>query len=49
MSIIKPFSVDESDMFYIQYDSNNFTNIDCCMNDEIKTDIIQETQTISLK
>jgi len=30
MSIVKSFSVGDGDMFYIKYNSDNFTTIDCC-------------------
>ena len=34
MSIIKSFSVGNGDMFYIDHNSDNFTTIDCCYDDE---------------
>lgn len=34
MSIVKSFSVGNGDMFYIDHNSDNFTTIDCCYNDE---------------
>jgi beta-lactamase superfamily II metal-dependent hydrolase len=39
MSRIKSFSVGEGDMFYIDHNSDNFTIIDCFLNEE-NTDII---------
>lgn len=44
MSIIKSFSVGNGDMFYIKHDSDNFTIIDCCMDDDNK-----ETLTTEIK
>ena len=38
MSIIKSFSVGEGDMFYIQHNSDNFTVIDCCYDEEDSRD-----------
>lgn len=34
MSIIKSFSVGNGDMFYINHNTDNFTIIDCCYDDE---------------
>ncbi len=42
MSIIKSFAVGNGDMFYIEHGSDNFTIIDCCLNDEIKDIFIDE-------
>lgn len=42
MSIIKSFSVDKGDTFYIKHESSNFTVIDCNLVDERKDDILQE-------
>ena len=42
MSIIKSFSVDKGDTFYIKHGSSNFTVIDCNLVDERKDDILQE-------
>lgn len=47
MSIIKSFSVTDNngengDMFYIKHDSNSFTIIDCCLNNEDRDDIVTE-------
>lgn len=36
MSIIKSISVGDGDMFYIKHGSDNFTNIDCSMDDYSK-------------
>lgn len=42
MSIIKSFSVDKGDTFYIKHGSSNFTVIDCNLVDERKDEILQE-------
>ena len=42
MSTIKSFSVGNGDTFYINHNSDNFTIIDCCLNDEVKEDILNE-------
>ncbi len=42
MSIVKSFSVGNGDMFYIKHDSDNFTVIDCSINDENADEIIDE-------
>jgi len=42
MSIIKSFSVGDGDMFYIKHNSSNFTVIDCCLNDDIREEIVAE-------
>ena len=42
MSIIKSFSVGNGDMFYIQHNSDNFSIIDCCMDDNNKRTITDE-------
>ena len=47
MSIVKSFSVydkngEAGDMFYIQHGTNNFTIIDCCLNDDKKDYIVNE-------
>ncbi len=34
MSVIKSHSVGNGDMFYIEHNSDNFTLIDCCLNDD---------------
>lgn len=49
MSIIKSFSVGDGDMFYIDHNSDNFTIIDCCMDDDSKVDIAAEIKTKSRK
>ena len=47
MSIIKSFSVNNGDMFYICHDSDNFTLIDCNLIDERRKEIINEIKSIS--
>ncbi|MBQ7256731.1 MAG: hypothetical protein IJS60_03445 [Abditibacteriota bacterium] len=42
MSIVKSFSVGNGDLFYINHDSDNFTMIDCCLNDDKKEEKIKE-------
>lgn len=42
MSIIKSLSVGNGDMFYIKHGSENFTIIDCCMNDTTMYRIVNE-------
>lgn len=46
MSIIKSFSVGEGDMFYIDHVSDNFTIIDCFMDDSNKYEITSELKRI---
>ena len=38
MSVVKSFSVGEGDMFYIDHNSDNFTIVDCCYEDEDSRD-----------
>lgn len=49
MSIIKSFSVGDGDMFYIDHNSDNFSIIDCYMDDNNKEDIIAEVKDLSGK
>ncbi|MDL4861721.1 MBL fold metallo-hydrolase [Halomonas elongata] len=42
MTIIKSFSVDNGDTFYIDHNSDNFTVIDCHLNGERSDEIIDE-------
>lgn len=42
MSIIKSFAVGNGDMFYIDHGSDNFTMIDCCLNDDNAVRILTE-------
>jgi len=42
MSIIKSLSVGDGDMFYIKHGSDNFTIIDCCMEEAYREEIVSE-------
>lgn len=42
MSTIKSFSVGNGDMFYINHNGDNFTIIDCCLNDDTEDGILNE-------
>ena len=42
MSVIKSFSVGDGDMFYIKHNSDNFSIIDCCMNEDVEESIVNE-------
>ena len=42
MSIVKSLSVGNGDMFYIKHNTDNFSIIDCCMNEDSKRNIIEE-------
>ncbi|HEP1045362.1 TPA: MBL fold metallo-hydrolase [Serratia marcescens] len=44
MSLIKSFSVSNGDMFYIKHNSDNFTIIDCYINEDNADAIIKEMQ-----
>ena len=44
MSIIKSFSVGDGDMFYIDHNSDNFSIIDCCMDDTNKQAVVTELE-----
>lgn len=46
MTIIKSFSVDEGDMFYIKHGSSNFSIIDCCLTDDSREDIVTEIKSM---
>ncbi len=47
MSIVKSLSVGNGDMFYIKHGSDNFTIIDCCLDDELKTHIVNDIKSES--
>ena len=47
MSIVKSFSVGNGDMFYIKHNSDNFSVIDCCLDDSNKERIIEEIENES--
>jgi beta-lactamase superfamily II metal-dependent hydrolase len=42
MTLVKSLSVGNGDMFYIKHDSDNFSIIDCCMDDGNKVRIVNE-------
>lgn len=42
MSLVKSFSVGNGDTFYIKHKSDNFSMIDCCLEDENKKRIVDE-------
>lgn len=42
MSIVKSLSVGEGDMFYIKHGTDNFTVIDCCLDDSNQKEIVDE-------
>lgn len=44
---IKSFSTNNGDMFYIRHESDNFTIIDCCIDEENKKSIIKELKVES--
>ena len=47
MSIVKSLSVGEGDMFYIKHNTDNFTVIDCCIDEDMENDIINEIKSES--
>lgn len=47
MSIVKSFSVGNGDMFYIKHNSDNFSLIDCCLDEGKRYSILSELKTIS--
>lgn len=50
MSIVKSFSVGNGDMFYIDHNSDNFTTIDCCYENEDDRDInFNEMKSLAYK
>jgi len=49
MSTIKSYSVGNGDMFYINHDSDNFTIIDCCLNDNNRDQILKEIKELGHK
>lgn len=44
MSIVKSLSVGDGDMFYIKHESDNFTVIDCCIDENNQENIISEIE-----
>ena len=49
MSIIKSFSVGNGDLFYINHGSDNFTVIDCNLQDDRKKEIMDEISNLGSK
>lgn len=49
MSSIKSFSVGNGDMFYINHNSDNFSIIDCCLDETNKGVILKEVAALSAK
>ncbi len=49
MSRIKSYSVGNGDMFYINHDTDNFTIIDCCLEDRSRSKILNEIGDLSDK
>ena len=47
MGVVKTFSVGEGDMFYIKHGNDNFTVIDCCLDDDNKELIVDEIKNES--
>lgn len=47
MSTVKSLSVGDGDMFYIAHNSDNFTIIDCCLNDGNRERIIAEVKKLA--
>ena len=47
MSVVKSFSVDDGDMFYIYHNSDNFSIIDCCLWGDNSDDILDEIKRLS--
>lgn len=47
MSIIRSYSVGNGDMFFIKHNSDNFTIIDCCMDDLTEDVIVQDLKNHS--
>jgi glyoxylase-like metal-dependent hydrolase (beta-lactamase superfamily II) len=46
MSFIKSFSVGNGDMFHIEHNSDNFTIIDCCLDPDRPSTILDEISRI---
>ncbi len=42
MSIVKSLSVGDGDMFYIKHGTDNFTIIDCCLEEACREEIVSE-------
>ena len=49
MSWIKSYSVGNGDMFYINHNTDNFTIIDCCLEERSRSNILNEIGSLSDK
>src|SRR5258708_35270402 len=49
MSTIKSYSVGNGDMFYINHNSDNFTIIDCCLDDERQESVLNDISPLGGK
>lgn len=49
MAIVKSLSVSCGDMFYIRHNSDNFTIIDCCLNEDRSEEIIDALRAESAR
>ncbi len=49
MSTIKTYSVGDGDMFYIKHGSDNFTIIDCCLDEDTEDAILDDISSLSKK
>src|SRR2546425_3283845 len=47
MSVIKSFSVGNGDMFSVDHNSDNFTIIDCCLDEDTQDAILSEVSSLS--
>src|SRR5438445_4485212 len=46
MSVIKSLSVGNGDTFYIDHHSDNFSIIDCCLDEDTKDSILREVSSL---
>ena len=49
MSLVKSLAVGNGDMFYINHGSDNFTMIDCCLDDDNSSSILAEMKALRRK
>jgi beta-lactamase superfamily II metal-dependent hydrolase len=49
MSVIRSFSVGDGDMFYIDHNTDNFSMIDCCLDEDRAEVILDEISSLSKK
>lgn len=49
MSLIKSFSVGNGDTFYIDHNSDNFSIIDCCLDQDTRERILRELSSLSAR